>query len=311
MCQRSCETNRRPETNQPIGKNIEMQPIAEQVPRESNRVTDAANSLRRLGVSDEQRSCPLGEPSGSILCIAKALRNGPFDMHLGCMRRRGAFLEGIEHIAEFDVAGSFLTHRHSAPVGALATPSQTGRCGCPCLRLLCESDVDSRCSMGTRSGGYREPASTRRSAQSNAESRAVGRVSTLHPCGVQLTSGSQSSSERWPAGIQDRSHPERTPGGSLLRIRDCLTAKFRVVRVGLIARMNHPGKNQDLFLQAAAAHRRALSRSRVCPSGRWSLSQRLERLAEKLGIAHRVQFLGERMDIPAVLATLDISVVVF
>src|ERR1700674_3753860 len=52
--------------------------------------------------------------------MANSLRNGSFDIHLGCMRRRGSFLEGIGDIAEFDVAGSFLTLQAQRSRRALA-----------------------------------------------------------------------------------------------------------------------------------------------------------------------------------------------
>jgi len=48
-----------------------------------------------------------GETEWQFSLMSKAFCNGLFDLHLGCVRRRGAFLGGGEHIAKFDVTGSF------------------------------------------------------------------------------------------------------------------------------------------------------------------------------------------------------------
>ena len=136
-----------------------MQLIAEQAPLKVIELS-TERSPRRASVFLMNSDLSTGGTERQFSVMAKALRNGPFDLHLGCMRRRGAFLEGLEHIAEFDVAGSFDSQGTLRPSSIKATPSRAGRCGCPCLRLLRQSDVDSRCSIGTRSGGYWEPAST-------------------------------------------------------------------------------------------------------------------------------------------------------
>jgi len=82
-----------------------------------------------------------------------------------------------------------------------------------------------------------------------------------------------------------------------------------VLRVGMIARMNAGYKNHRGFLQAAARLRAWLPDTEFLLAGDGPLRRQLETEAESLGIAQQVRFLGDRRDIAAVLASLDVSVV--
>ena len=79
-------------------------------------------------------------------------------------------------------------------------------------------------------------------------------------------------------------------------------------RVGMIARMNARSKNHQILLEVTARLRNRLPNFEVVLVGAGPLRPELERHAKDLGISDRVQFLGERRDIPAILASLDITV---
>ncbi|MBV9202531.1 MAG: glycosyltransferase [Alphaproteobacteria bacterium] len=66
----------------------------------------------------------------------------------------------------------------------------------------------------------------------------------------------------------------------------------------------HPNKGFDLLLEALAATREVS----LWIAGEGPLRERLERLANHLGIAGRVRFLGWREDVPRLLATADLLV---
>jgi glycosyltransferase involved in cell wall biosynthesis len=83
-----------------------------------------------------------------------------------------------------------------------------------------------------------------------------------------------------------------------------------VVRVGVIARMNSTAKNHASFLQAAAQLLRPCPEVEFVLVGDGPLRPGLEKMAAELGIKDKVLFLGERHDIPAVLASLDVSVLI-
>ena len=76
----------------------------------------------------------------------------------------------------------------------------------------------------------------------------------------------------------------------------------------MIARMNDPAKRHDIFLQAADRLAAKHPKLEFILVGDGPLRPGLEAMAAKLGLGERVIFLGERLDIPAVLAASDISV---
>ena len=79
------------------------------------------------------------------------------------------------------------------------------------------------------------------------------------------------------------------------------------LRVGMIARMNSRAKNHSLFLRAAARLEALTRQVEFVLVGDGPLRPELEREASGLGFGKRVQFLGDRRDIPAVLASLDLT----
>jgi len=79
-------------------------------------------------------------------------------------------------------------------------------------------------------------------------------------------------------------------------------------RVGMIARMNSLSKNHRHLLQAASRLRSYGDDFEIILVGDGPLRPDLERYAQELGIGDRVSFLGDRRDIPAILASLDVTV---
>lgn len=99
------------------------------------------------------------------------------------------------------------------------------------------------------------------------------------------------------------------PAAAFAKTPPALPRTNGVARVGLIGRMNIRAKNQDLFLRAAARVRARFSDVEFVLVGDGPFRGELETLANQLGIQAQVRFLGDRRDIPAILAGLDISVV--
>jgi glycosyltransferase involved in cell wall biosynthesis len=81
-----------------------------------------------------------------------------------------------------------------------------------------------------------------------------------------------------------------------------------VLRVGMIARMNNPVKNHPGLLHAAARLAPRFPRLEFVLVGDGPLRSELEKTVRNLGLENQVRFLGDRHDIPAVLASLDVSV---
>lgn len=81
-----------------------------------------------------------------------------------------------------------------------------------------------------------------------------------------------------------------------------------VFRVGMIARMNTPSKNHRAFLQAATSVSRKFPGTEFILAGDGPLRPELEAEARTLGLGARVRFLGDRRDIPAIMASMNVSV---
>jgi L-malate glycosyltransferase len=80
------------------------------------------------------------------------------------------------------------------------------------------------------------------------------------------------------------------------------------LRVGMVARMNARYKNHSGFLRIAKRINQHMPSVEFVLAGDGPLRAELEREAQTLGIGERVVFLGDRRDIPAVMASLDVAV---
>ena len=81
-----------------------------------------------------------------------------------------------------------------------------------------------------------------------------------------------------------------------------------VLRVGMVARMNHRYKNHSGFLRIAAQLHQRMPDAEFVLIGDGPLRQQLESEASSLGLGASAIFLGDRQDMPAVLASLDVAV---
>jgi len=81
-----------------------------------------------------------------------------------------------------------------------------------------------------------------------------------------------------------------------------------ILRVGMVARMNHAYKNHAGFLRIAAAIHAQMEQAEFVFAGDGPLRGELEQQAAALGLGKHVFFLGDRRDIPSVLASLDVAV---
>jgi glycosyltransferase involved in cell wall biosynthesis len=76
----------------------------------------------------------------------------------------------------------------------------------------------------------------------------------------------------------------------------------------MVARMNHRYKNHSGFLRIAAQIHQRMPDVEFLLVGDGPLRQELEREAASLGLGASAIFLGDRQDMPAVLASLDVAI---
>jgi glycosyltransferase involved in cell wall biosynthesis len=87
-----------------------------------------------------------------------------------------------------------------------------------------------------------------------------------------------------------------------------LPARPGTLRVGMVARMNAHYKNHAGFLRIAAEIHRLRPETEFLLVGDGPLRPELEWQAAELGLSGRVLFLGDRREIPAILASMDVAV---
>lgn len=102
--------------------------------------------------------------------------------------------------------------------------------------------------------------------------------------------------------------PNGLPDEAFAPAAPALARRPGVTRIGMIARMNNPVKNYPGLLHASSRLIHKFPGMEVVLVGDGPLRPELEKLAATLGVQRNVRFLGDRTDIPSVLASLDISV---
>ena len=84
--------------------------------------------------------------------------------------------------------------------------------------------------------------------------------------------------------------------------------KNGALRVGMVARMNHRYKNHSGFLRIAALIRQHIPNTEFFLIGDGPLRPELEKEAATLGLDTSAIFLGDRQDMSAILASIDVAV---
>jgi glycosyltransferase involved in cell wall biosynthesis len=104
--------------------------------------------------------------------------------------------------------------------------------------------------------------------------------------------------------------PNGLPEKAFTPVAAAIPKENGTVRIGMIARMNDAVKNHPAFLRAAAQLAKKFSKLEFLLVGDGPLRPGLEKLAGELGLGERVIFAGERQDIPAMLASMDVSMLI-
>jgi glycosyltransferase involved in cell wall biosynthesis len=129
----------------------------------------------------------------------------------------------------------------------------------------------------------------------------------------QVVCNSQAAADRLvQAGLQKRKVSvigNGLPPEAFARATPALEPSEGTLRVGMIARMNQGYKNQGGFLRAAARVARKHANVEFLLVGDGPFRGTLEQQVLDLGLEGRVRFMGDRRDISACLASMDVSVV--
>lgn len=253
-------------------------------------------------------SLETGGSERQFAALALSLDRSRFSLELGCIMERGAFLEGLGAVARFGLGGSLYSaksfrsrfrlarHLRQREIAvAHAFDFYTNLVLVPMARIARVPVVI---------GSQRQIGDLLTSVQARAQT-------TVFRWCDKVVCNSQAAAE----GLRNQG----LPNSKLVVIRNGLpTSAFAeaapalprvpgTLRVGMIARMNDGAKNHAGFLRAASRVSANFSEVEFVLVGDGPLRGELEQQAQTLGLSH-IRFLGDRRDIPAVLASLDITV---
>jgi L-malate glycosyltransferase len=248
-----------------------------------------------------------GGSERQFVFLATRLNPLRYEIELACMRSTGSFLKDLGRVREFNPGGSFVSRR--APGVYLALRAH--------LRARCVSIAHAfdfytnimliplarLAAVPVVIGSQRQVGDLLTPRQFSAQA-AVLRLADRVVCNSRAAA--------------DRLRAAGVPQRKLVVIPNGLTeAAFAetapalppdgVLRVAMIARMNSPAKNHDVFLRAAARLAARLQNVEFLLVGDGPLRAKLEMLAGEVGVAERVRFLGDRRDIAAILASVAAS----
>ena len=241
--------------------------------------------------------------------LAQNLAPTQFQIHLGCVSRRGPLAHNFPAAAQFPLGGSLFGWRslrtrlnlrrhlrHHQVQVAHAFDFYTNLTMIPAARLARVPVVI---------GSHRQLGDLMTPAQFRAQAAA------FRWCDAVVCNSQAAADRLIAAGLQ--SHKVAVIGNALpdeafASAPATLAKRPGVVRIGMVARMNHRYKNHAGFLRIAAQVHQRKPNAEFVLVGDGPLRQELEREAASLGLGASAIFLGDRQDMPAVLASLDVAV---
>ena len=240
--------------------------------------------------------------------MAEALTHGPFHVETGCILKRGAFFDNLPEIQEFPLGGSFLSRRALRSALALRKHLRSNN-----IAVAHAFDFYTNLLLLPAARLAGTPVvigSMRQLGDRLSPSQTAVLAWVLRWFAHRIVCNSRAAAERLlELGVPAHKPvviPNALPDECFDTVQPALPPTDKL-RVGLVARMNEKVKNQAALLRAAALVLKDIPNVEFILAGDGKLRPELEKLAVDLGIAQQVVFLGERRDIPAVLASLDIS----
>jgi glycosyltransferase involved in cell wall biosynthesis len=242
--------------------------------------------------------------------IARSLRSDDFRVQLGCLQKKGPLLEGLGEL-------------HLCELGGSVYGLQSMRSRWQLMRYLREANVTvahafdfytnlmlipaaKLARMPVVIGSFRQLGDLLTPAQFRAQ------LMTFRWCDRVVCNSRAAADRLRQAGLPERKLAvvgNGLPPEAFAETLPAVPRREGILRVGMIARMNAAYKNHCTFLRAAARLCERFSNVEFVLAGDGPLRPELERDAAALGLNGHILFLGDRRDIPAVLASIDISVV--
>jgi glycosyltransferase involved in cell wall biosynthesis len=250
-----------------------------------------------------------GGSERQFAALAQSLDPSSFRVHLGCLQNRGPFLEGLGQVSQFQLGGSLYG------LQSIRTRFRLGRyLRASNIAIAHAFDFYTNLTLVPAARITRTPVVIGSQRQlgdllSPAQSRAQREM--FRWCDAVVCNSRAAALRLMQQGIPEAQVfviGNGLPETYFAETAPALPRLAGRLRVGMVARMNTPAKNHWDFLRAAARIRAEFENSEFILVGDGPLREGLERKAQDLGLGNCTRFIGNRRDIPALLASLDVSV---
>jgi glycosyltransferase involved in cell wall biosynthesis len=232
-----------------------------------------------------------------------------FQVYTGCLARKGEFLDSLPDIREFSPAGCLFGLQSQLARVSLARLLRSRR-----IAVAHAFDFYANLMLIPAARMARVPVVIG-SHRQLGDLQKAGQFWVQNLCFRlcdRVVCNSRAAADRLrQAGLPGRKLiviPNALPDTAFVPATPALAIVRNQVRIGMIARMNHPAKNHRLFLRVASRLAARFSNVEFVLVGDGPLRPELEVYARACGLGTRLQWLGDRNDVPVILAALDITV---
>jgi L-malate glycosyltransferase len=251
----------------------------------------------------------VGGSERQFVLLAQALGAPAFRVDLGCVNRRGGLADQFENTPQFPLGGSLFGWKSLRARISLKRHLRTRG-----IQVAHAFDFYANLTLIPAAwfagvpviiGSHRQLGDLISAAQFRAQAAA------FHWCDA-VVCNSQAAADRLEAAGVGRKKlaviGNALPASAFETVPPLLPKRTGGLRVGMVARMNARYKNHAGFLRIAAQIHQRMPQVEFLLVGDGPLRPDLEQQAASMGLADCVIFLGDRRDIPNVLASMDVAV---
>lgn len=273
------------------------------------RAKNGVRASLQPGVFLMTDSFDTGGSERQFAALAQSLDPSSFRLSLGCIQKRGAFLDSLGEVPEFGLGGSLYglqsirtrlrLRRHLRALDiavAHAFDFYTNLTLIPAARMARTPIVI---------GSQRQLGDLLSSTQFRIQ------TAMFRWCDAVVCNSQAAANVLLEHGLPQHKIAVITnglPPSCFAETAPALPWRPGILRVGMIARMNTEAKNHRDFLRAAARIHGVLGDVEFILVGDGPLREQFEHEAQRLGLGEHVQFLGDRRDVTSILASLHVSV---